>query len=401
MSKTTQKFSLPELVPIYRQMTSRAWREGRLCGELHVSNQETAIQLGALLDEDNADDYPCLVDGTGDPDKVKVGDVFGLAFGPIRSGEGRVVENIESLLRDKQVAAGVTSEHVRPWYVFGLDTASWEPDKELNRRLRTVHRLVKLLESSAAIFDERNTTLVFLRDGRFDVPVRYSDLALMQFDEDVAEKLIAELELADGHSAQRREISATAVCELLASVPVQDRFSTILMKLPELHQRFIDGYRLFASAFSYEKLRDQAEALRIEYSGKIHKTLSDIQGQLLGIPISTIVVATQFKEVQEISGQFWVNLAVLAGAIIFGFLLVVAVINQQHTLEVIEQEITRHESVLRKEHADIAGRLANVFTSLRGRMQWHRIALWVAAGVCGFGVLIGSASFWMLSRTAF
>lgn len=392
-----KKFLLNELVPFYRQLSSRHWRDGRLCGKYHVQDEAQARFLGQLLHEDNDGDYPCRVDA-GDPDNVKVGDTFQLALGAIRTGLGRVVEDVDSLLRDKQVAAGTESTS---WYVVSEDVASWEEDKDLNRRLRAVHRLVAAIEPIAAFFDHRKMVLVFLRDGRFDVPIRYLRKTLLEFDEDIAAKLIEELERQDGHTAQRREICATAMCELLAGVAVEERFSTMLLNLPELHQRFIDGYRLFASAFSYEKLRDQTEALRIEYSGKIHKTLADVQGQLLGIPVSTIVVATQFKEVTEMSGQFWINLAVLIGALIFCVLLVLAIVNQLHTLVVIEHEISRQETVLRNENAAIADRLKDVFDALRNRAQWHRIALCIASMVCLVGWMIGGAAFWLLSHTAF
>lgn len=388
-------FSLKELVGIYRQLSNCEWRGNRLCGDLTVNSQEAAGLLQNLLREENATDYPCLVE-EGNPDNVAVGDVFRLQFGSVRTGIGLVVPDVTTLLRNAQVASGTEAT---AWYVVSRDVASWE-DTELNRRLALVHRLVRALESTAAIFDPRKATLVFLRDGRFDVPIRYAEADLEQMDATAAEQIIADLELQDGHTAQRHEICATAVCELLAGVPTDARFAAILLRLEELRQRFVDGYKLFASSFSYEKVRDQAEALRIEYSGKIHKTLSDIQGQLLGIPISTIVVATQFKDLSTSPGQLWINIAVITGAFIFCVLLSLAVWNQFHTIGVIAEEIDRHEKLLSRDHADIAERVRHVFVGLRNRMQFHRIALAGAVIVCGVGFLIGFAVFWLLSQSA-
>ena len=55
------------------------------------------------------------------------------------------------------------------------------------------------------------------------------------------------------------------------------------------------------------------EAAKVDYVAKIHKTLIDIQGQLLAIPVATIIVASQLKSNQTCGVDFWTNIAVLAG----------------------------------------------------------------------------------------
>lgn len=178
------------------------------------------------------------------------------------------------------------------------------------------------------------------------------------------------------------------------------RFSHILSQLPEVLQRFNDGYRLFASSFSFEKVRDQLEGLRIEYTGKIHKTISDIQGQLLGIPVATIVVATQMKETSAIGAQMWSNLAVLVGSFIFSLLLGASIFNQFQTLFVLEQEVKRHEAATRNEHADIALRFRDVFDQLHGRIFWQGVILKVVLGIGALAFITSIVAFWVLTKNA-
>lgn len=368
-----------------------------MCGQLSVADEPMARMLCDLLDEDNADDYPCTVD-EGDPERINVNDVLRLRFGAVRTAVGLVMPDVDTLLRNSHVAAGI-AEHA--WYVHAIDAASWESEKEVCIRLALVGRLVHALEGAASVFDHRAATLVFLRsNGRFDVPIRYTESDLMRLDVRATEQIIAQLELDDGHTAQRHQIGATAVYELLAAVSQEGRFAELLRRMDEFNRRFVDGYRLFASSFSYEKLRDEAEALRIEYSGKIHKTISDIQGQLLGIPISTVVVATQFKPVGVAQEQVWINGAVLVGAVIFFLLLLMAVWNQVQTLGVIESEIDRHEKALRQEHADIAERLNEVFSGLHDRAFLHRVVLGGAVVACLVGLMVGFAIFHLLQIEA-
>ncbi len=393
MPKT--KISLAELVKLFRRMESREWRDGRLYGQLRVEDQTEAEQLRDLLSEDNADSYPCLVE-KGDPENINVGDVLQLGFGSPRTAVGLVVPSVEKLLQNHEVAAG-TAEY--SWYVIDDDVASWESGAELCIRLAMVKRLVVAFESSAALFDHRKGMLIFLRNGRFDVPVRYGRSALQKLDMVAAERLVAALEVDDGHSGQRREICSTAVCEMLADINTGDRFSGLLSKIDELYVRFEDGYGLFASSFSFEKIRDQAEAVRIEYTAKIHKTLADIQGQLLGIPISTIVVATQFKEASTTSGQIWVNIAVMVGATIFCALLFIAVWNQRHSLSVISDEVDRHENALKRESTELALKLSGIFNKLRDRIFWHEAALAVIMLVAIVAWMVSFAVFWMLTRS--
>ncbi|MDM5112949.1 hypothetical protein [Aeromonas salmonicida] len=393
---------LTELVALFRLMPDRCWDNGRLCGNLRVPDQKTAEFLQDLLSEDRADEYPCEV-VEGDPDNVCISDSFELHFHSPRSGVGLIVPNLNTLLRNEQIALGFKSI---PWYVVERDEASWEHEGEIPGRLKIVHQLVKVLEGTASIVDERNARLVFLREGQLDIPLSFDSQALLTLDIGLATELIGLLAAQDGHTKQRHEICATAIFDMLSKLPKEQRFSTLLSNIVELHQRFVDGYKLFAASFSFEKVRDQAESIKLEYLGKIHKTFSDIQGQLLGIPVSTIVVATQFKDVTLLTesarmGQMWLNVAILAGACIFCILLTCAVLNQKHTLDALEQEIGRHKRSLEGDHADLKDRLGDVFQKLTDRAWIHRIGLCVVLVVCWGAFSIGCVVFWMLTKTAF
>lgn len=398
---STRTIQLTELVALFRQMTDRTWQNGRLCGKLQVSDQSTADFLRELLDEAQAKNYPCEV-VEGDPDNVNVGDCFDLRFGLVRTAIGLITPDTDTLLQNAQVASGTETF---PWYIVDRDEASWESGKEIPRRLHTVHKLIKELEGTASIFDVRNSRIVFLRDGRFDIPIQFDSDTLLTCDERIVQDFIKELSIKDGHMEQRHEICATAICEMLSGQPKEQRFPALLRGILELQQRFIDGYKLFASSFSFEKVRDQAEAIRIEYLGKIHKTFSDIQGQLLGIPVSTIVVATQFKDVETLTGaartgQMWINVAVIVGAFIFCIFFTLAAWNQKHTLDVLEEEIERHKVALEKDHADIKERLAGVFEKLDNRITFNYAGLWIVIIVCWVAFSFGISVFWRLTQAA-
>ncbi len=155
------------------------------------------------------------------------------------------------------------------------------------------------------------------------------------------------------------------------------RFQYLLANLKELKKRYEDGYKIFASGFSYEKVRDQVEAARVEYTGKIHKVFSDIQNQLLSIPVATIIVATQMKSAKDLGYEFWVNSSVLAGCWVFAILMIFLLHNQLLTLNVLRDEIDRQERQLKKEFSMIADSFSNTFSYLSRRAFTQRAVIWV------------------------
>jgi hypothetical protein len=145
-----------------------------------------------------------------------------------------------------------------------------------------------------------------------------------------------------------------------------------------------DGYRLFVSSFSYDKIRTDIENANLDFLTRIHKTFVDIQGQLLGIPIATIVVASQLKSAMTCGVEAWTNLAVLAGAWIFVIFLSVSIVNQFFTLNAIASEVRRQRARLEGDFAAISNKFVGTFTSLVRRIWWYRL-VFVVIGALGVG----------------
>lgn len=397
-TRPRRKLTFADWVGLVRHMTERTWAWDGIEGRLTVSDDETAAILGeifsqALEDEDN---FRCQVTEGNLDAMPAVGAVYEVVFGRPRLGIGYLFKDVEEWLRNQDVRRG----RLERWYIAKEDWAAGEKTGLLWRSYEAVTRLVRVMEDCATVVDGDGTTLVFLPGERLDLPVIYGEVDLAGLNVDDAQALTDFVSVEDGHTRQRREILGSALRDMVKSLPKQERFAHLLRHVSELKCRFQDGYALFASSFSFEKVRDQVEALRIEYTGKIHKTLSDIQGQLLGIPVSTIIMATQMKEVTAPGAQMWVNIGVMVGAVLFLFLLILAVWNQHQTLTVLEDELKRHEALLRADNAGIADRLQEPFQKLGRRIFSHRIILLGVLAICGVGLMIGFAIFWMLTRAA-
>lgn len=326
-----------------------------------------------------------------------LGQTVEILFEP-RVGWAAVAPNLDEFL--KQPGNRVRA---RPRFLI-LDSKSSSDDgaefhSEIGRYFLTV-KLVKSFKEVAGFLDPDDQSLVFISNGRFDVPVNYSVDDLNKMDVDEVQALTT-LVPTDTHKKQCAAILATAIVDLVRALPPTVRFPFLLSHAKELRAAYDQGYKMYAAGFSYEKLKDTVEAARVEYVGKIHKVLSDIQNQLLGIPVATIIVATQLKEDKGLGPELFVNTAVLLGAWVFVALTLLLIRNQQHTLKVLKDEISRQKRQLLKEYAPVAEILSDTFETLESRARTQTIVLWVIFAAVVAGLVLANWSYAILTPDAF
>ncbi len=261
---------------------------------------------------------------------------------------------------------------------------------------RAVLSVLSILRESASLVDETMRQLIFIGKEKVVVPIQFGSMDLRG--DVVGQAARLTMLFADElHLDEKRTILQTTLIEMVCSLREKDRFGFLIRNLDRLATEVDKGYRLFTSSFSYSKIRNEVETARLDFVGKIHKTIVDIQGQLLGIPVATIVVVSQLKKVPPSCGlEFWTNLGVLLGAIVFAVMLGIAGLNQWKTLNVIAAEVMRQNTRLSDDFASIADQFTDVFDDLHARIKWHRTALIVAGGVLSLGVIITAIAVWRL-----
>lgn len=261
---------------------------------------------------------------------------------------------------------------------------------------RAVLGVLNILRECASLVDETMRQLIFIGKEKVIIPIQFNSMDLRG---DVVGQAMRMTKLfADElHLDEKRTILQTTLIEMVRPLRDKDRFGFLIRNLDRLANEVEKGYRLFTSSFSYSKIRDEVETARLDFVGKIHKTIVDIQGQLLGIPVATIVVVSQLKKVPSSCGlEFWTNLGVLLGAIVFAVMLGIAGLNQWKTLNVIAAEVKRQSNRLSDDFALIADQFSDVFDDLHARIRWHRAALLLVSGVVSLGVIITAIAVWRL-----
>lgn len=381
------KFEL--LLSLYRDATFVRGREARLS----ITTDDLQTNLTKCLAD--LDEFAVSVIN-GDPDQVRLGGAYVLEFRTPRIGIGLFLDNFPSLLMDPR------NRVIEPRRYFLIDGKFANGDENIPAEVvayRQALSLVENLRKAAAYLDPDSGTLVFVHEGKFEMPVIYEATDIARMDQEALKKFLAFVG-EDTHSEQKLGILEAAIRDLVGNIKNQERFAFLLTHLPELVAKINESYRLFASSFSYEKIRDQLESVKIEYTAKIHKAFTDIQTQILSIPVATIIVASQMKDPTKAGYEYWVNLSILIGCWIFALLVGFSLWNQINTLTVLATEIKRQKEQIQKDYKDIAGRFTDVFEFLDCRLLQQKIALGSVGIVLAIGLVLSHFVYWKLSRTS-
>lgn len=338
-----------------------------------VENEEYAvIETGVTLLDDLS--------------KVQLGAEVRVRLEAPRAGFGVLARGVDSLIR----SPNGRRKEPRHFYLINPRFGPDDPNPpEILKRYRKVLAIVELLSKAATLIDETRSELIFVKEGRIDVPIQFDSTDLGALDVDEADRLLNQFgdEL---HNEQKLAILFETVVELCRGQSSNGRFKILLHSLKEVTDKVAAGYKLFASSFSYTKIKGELEDARISYTQKIHKTIVDIQNQLLGIPVATVVVASQMKAPTVCGPENWVNFAVLVGAWLFIILLLVAIVNQWLTLNVTKDEISQQKKKLQKDFKAISDDFVKTFDSLQWRIFWHHISLSIIAAIGIFGAVVAT-----------
>lgn len=389
----TTKVTWPDLVQVVRGLQNR--QEGPpVRGSFVIKTADDIRALNACLSEPR--DTHCTLANGENPGTLAVGQSIEVSISP-RLGFGLLKHDIGSLLADTR-----KTRIKEPSFFLmadGISNADVVDDEHLVSRYRAVLQFIQLLKRAAAFLDSDELSLVFIKDGKFELPIEYDADDLERLPLPVIRDLLKVLPEGT-HEKQCASILAEAVISLTEHLASHQRFKHLLTNASELKKQFEQGYQLFAAGFSYEKVRDQVEAARVDYSGKIHKVFADIQNQLLGIPVATIIVATQMKDVKAVGYEFWVNTAVLVGCWVFSILMIFLLHNQSHTLGVLRDEIDRQKRQLTKEYSAVADSFTDTFRYLAKRALTQRVILWTIDGFVVLGLVLSHAVYLKLTPPA-
>lgn len=380
------------LLPLYRSTTRKGSARK---GELLLSSDVLVKAFEEVLRDDRKYGIHMENETIG---TYKVGDKVQVELNDPSVRQGLVAESFEAILEYPR------GRSVCPRF-FWLEKSLGYSDAALASdptfaRYQLLIQWVALLAQAAAFFEKDSEELVFLKDGKLSLPVLYSAEDLCTFDDKSLRDLLGRFADVDKMREQMLSILSEAVLKQVAGVEPKRRFIALLQHLPETLKSFEDGHRLYVANFSYEKVRDELQTAMLEELTKINRTFAEVQGQILGIPVATILVATQFKLAQQWGQDAWVNTAVLFGVLVFVILANFVMRNQMHTLDAIAEEIKRKEDKIQAEYSKVKDVVSGTFPKLKSRLCWQRTAFWTVQIILVIGALAASAFYLVMTKPA-
>lgn len=264
---------------------------------------------------------------------------------------------------------------------------------------RNLLRLISLFKECSAYLDETNVELVFVDSSVLKIPVNYTTEDLKNIKNDLITNTIANF-AEDTHKEQKLTILANSIKSLCESKSKDSSFSFLLRDVNQLTESFHKGYKVFVSGFSYEKILDQLRVAKIEEMGKIHKVFSDIQNQVLGIPVATIIVATQMKQAKGWDTQALINTAVVLGSLFFTIMILFVLFNQWQTLSAISEELNHKKNQAENNYKAIYADIKTTFDSLSRRLCVQRVVFITLSAFVAIGLILTSKFYFYLTPFA-
>jgi len=376
-----------DLVEVYRHTSF----DGAGGGVLTIADENVAKTIRTI--EADEDLYDLTQISLVNPVDPAVGTSVSINVAAPSHRLGVLAQDLDRLF----LAPGAAFAEPAAYYVIdpGFARGDESPPGDLVR-YRVLLGVIGVLRDAATYVGELQRELVFISDEKVEVPIVFTTADLPESLIQQAERLRRIFDDAL-HADEKTGLLAAAVIEIAGGHRRNARFTHLVTNLDRVCDEVERGYRLFVSSFSYSKIRKEIETARLDYIGKIHKTIVDIQGQLLGIPVATIVVASQLKRSKDCGVEFWTNSAVLLGAWIFVGLLWLAVRNQWHTLATLDREIVSQRERLANEYAAVRADFIDIFDDLKKRIGWHRKALVAVSAVALAGAALATLAFLMLT----
>lgn len=252
--------------------------------------------------------------------------------------------------------------------------------------------LLKKLADHEHTHSDGEQHLVFLKDRKIELSLNYSadDLkpltGLAAFHEQFIE--------SEQHREPKKTIVRTALMEVMEKEEARQRvnLSALLRRFEEFTEKATQGYELYVSEFSFNKVRHEVEKEKLEFIFKLNKVFSDIQNQLLAVPLALVLVGSQMENTGSLSLK---NIFILAGIFAFAIFMDLLIRNQLNTLEAIKDEVDHQWEKIEKEHKAIANRFKTIYTKIRTRLTQQRWLVRIVDAVVALS-FTGTVVLWLV-----
>lgn len=355
----TEKLRLA--VAVYRKMRDARFDGGSVFGRLELTADNCA--LVASLHEHG------LVYQTDAFDVSRPGESADLELQP--ETRDRFVETIAGLLEYHDALKPV----LQHFYIAELDLLYEGEFADLHPFAAQYMRSIRAIDLARCLADHQDEVagterLVFLHKEKLAIPVKLqpADFRCPAHLEGW-ERIMSE----PTHQEQRKTIFKSVLLERLSGVSEDRRAAVFLDEFDDLFQRFQASYALYVSEFSFDKVMATVREKNLAYTIRINKVLTDIQSQVLALPVALILVGGQMKEASDFT---LANVLIFIGACVYALMIGFLIKGQHDNLDAVLGEIDAEQKHLERA---LRAKKADVFRPVRARhARQVRLLYWLA-----------------------
>ncbi|NNG82825.1 hypothetical protein [Acinetobacter sp. ANC 5378] len=247
---------------------------------------------------------------------------------------------------------------------------------------------------------QKNNVLIFFSKNYCEVPIqpraaeRYIELVKLYQTNDILQKSLKIFldwimeqkvqseegtEVLSAHKNELYVIIATEIIENLASIDKSERVFHLIKNVENIINDTRSKYSLYLDDFKYSKFIEKINKYADEFLVKVNKIISDLQTQVLAIPLAVSVI-TVFR------AESTVNEYIYTGFLIYLFMVLYASFQQAYNLKHIEIQIKQF-NVISKLPKELAFQWTSEIEPVNKKIFWHKLYLVVVSSF--IGVLIG------------
>lgn len=359
------KIKFSEIIPIYRTAT----RSHDNIFNITVSDDN--INLLKKIFEDAAVTTGITILGIYNPNSITLGQNIELSIDAPSPQIGYLFLSTDDFFKK------FGSQEPNNYYIFEENFHSQDspPPKNISLYRRTLP-LIGIFKEAASHYDKQLDELIFFDDKKISMRIQYKFSDLRSMNQGTKASILDFFNKEDVcNKDQKIDMLREAIISVLKGLRHAD-FPLILNNLDSILSEFQNSYNLFTSQFSYKKIKNEIEQFKLDETIKINKTLTDIQNQALGIPIATLIAATQMKAVEVLNTQYYINLLLCAGCVVFCILCMITISNQCSTLSTINKEIKRQKNKIKTEYQAITNSgITTIYNELLKKVCCQRLKL--------------------------
>lgn len=263
-------------------------------------------------------------------------------------------------------------------------------------------RFIELYRAAASLFDvlkqladyERADgkgapVLVWLGQHQLEISAAYTAQDLRALPK--LAKFVALFLTDTTHKTQKHGIVKDALLKLFHDTR-QATLADVMKKFDALTDQAEAGYELYVSEFSFERVMSKVQKQKIDFTKRINAVLSEIQNQLLAIPVAVILVGGQMRPSDHLSLS---NSLIWLGAAVFTVFVWFLVGNQLNTLDALHGEIDRQWTLIDGQQRAVAPRFKPAYDELERRCTRQKRLLYVVRAIVIIALL---GTTWLLCR---